>query len=69
MFSLFFARFCLTTYWVKNTHARVKKQDEKYGVKNTKWPEVCVFTVFCKVLSDHILPRVTNTHARVKNTG
>ena len=52
---------------VKNTHARVKKQDEKYGVKNTKWPEVCVFTVFCKVLSDHILPRVTNTHARVKN--
>ena len=52
---------------MKNTHARVKKQDEKYGVKNTKWPEVCVFTVFCKVLSDHILPRMTNTHARVKN--
>ena len=36
-------------------------------MKNTKWPEVCVFTVFCKVLSDHILPRMTNTHARVKN--
>ena len=36
-------------------------------MKNTKWAEVSVFTVFCKVLSDHILPRVTNTHARVKN--
>ena len=51
---------------------RVKTQGEnsqgvKYGVKNTKWPEVSVFTVFWKVLSDHILPRVTNTHARVKN--
>ena len=44
---------------MKNTHARVK---------NTKWAEVYVFTVVCKVLSDHILPRVKNTHARVKNT-
>ena len=69
MFSLFFCKVLSDHILprVKNTHARVKKQDEKYGVKNTKWPEVCVFTVFCKVLSDHILPRVTNTHARVKN--
>ena len=39
----------------RNTHARVKNPDEKYGMKNTKWAEVCVLTVFCKVLSDHIL--------------
>ena len=32
-----------------------------------KWAEVYVFTVVCKVLSDHILPRVKNTHARLKN--
>ena len=43
---------------MKNTHTRVK---------NTKWAEVYVFTVVCKVLSDHILLRVKNTHARVKN--
>ena len=48
-----------------NTHARVKNPDEKYGVKNTKWAEVYVFTVFGKVLSDHILPRMKNTHARL----
>ena len=59
MFSLFFCKVLSDHILprVKYTHARVKKQDEKYGVKNTKWPEVCVFTVFCK-----------NRHLRVKNT-
>ena len=36
-------------------------------MKNSKWAEVYDFIVFCKVLSDHMLPRVKNTHARVKN--